>query len=317
MKIRKVIQLYHDFGFKVAFACYCSSAFTHPMAITTWREKILINWIRKNYSSVINKYKNLAENDTNESSNIIWSIWWQGEDNAPEVVKICFASVRRHCGTRDFKVITKENYRDYIQLPEYIIQKVDAGMITLTHFSDILRFYLLSRYGGLWLDATILVTQKIPKEIFSKPYFTSKRSPIPNDFNVAQRRWTGFLQAAQRDSILCNFGLDIMLEYWKTHTSLISYVFIDYIIALAYEEFSDFKNILDALPYNNPEIDSLRPLLNSPWDENKFAALTRSTIFFKLNWKQKFFKTISGRETFYGHLFFNKRLRNYEYLNEK
>ena len=302
MKIKKATQLYREFGFKVAFASFCSSAFTHPMAITCWREKVLINYLRKNYNYLLRKYKNLPANNNQEASNIIWTIWWQGEENAPEVVKSCLASMRRHCGNRELKVITKENFRDYIEIPEYILKKVDDGLITLTHLSDILRMYLLHRYGGLWLDATIFVMKKIPEEVFSAPYFTVKRERNFYDSNVAQRRWTGFLQAAHKDSKLCGFAYEIMLEYWKTHTSLFAYVFLDYIIALAYEEFSEFRVIFDAVPLNNPEIDSLQPMLNLPYDEKKFAALTKNTNFFKLIWKQEFQKNISGSETFYGRI---------------
>ena len=154
----------------------------------------------------------------------------------------------------------------------------------------------------MWIDSTVLTLDKIPEEIFSAPYFTVKRERNFYDYNVAQGRWTGFLQAARRDNILCNFVLDIMLEYWKTHTSLFDYVFLDYIIALAYDEFPEFRAMLDAVPLNNPEIDNLQPMLNLPYDEKKFAALTKSTNFFKLTWKQEFQKNISGSETFYGRI---------------
>ena len=93
-----------------------------------------------------------------------------------------------------------------------------------------------------------------------------------------------------------------MLEYWKTHESLFDYVFIDYIIALAYEEFSDVKKLLDDLPINNSAVDDLQPLLNLPFDEKKFEELKSSTMFFKLTYKNKFEKNISGVPTFYGKM---------------
>ena len=111
MKIKKAIQLYKDFGFKVAFASFCSSAFTHPRAITLWKDEVLVDYLRKNYDGIIQKYKNLSESNTRESSGIIWSAWWQGEENAPEIVKKCFADMRKHCGRHELKIITKENFR--------------------------------------------------------------------------------------------------------------------------------------------------------------------------------------------------------------
>ena len=306
MKIRKKIQMYNEFGFKVAFASFCSSAFRHPMAITRWKDKVFIEYLEKNYKNVIQKYKsfNFNQNNAQESSsnNLIWSIWWQGEENAPEVVKACFASVRRHCGDKKFKVITEKNFREYIQLPEHILKKVNAGVITLTHLSDILRMYLLYYYGGLWLDSTIFVVSDISDEIFKTEYFSIKTGFNPKSYAVTMGRWASFLQFAHKGSALCRFALECQLEFWKEHTIPIDYILIDYFFALAYQNFPEVKNMIDSVPLNNPEIETLRQLLNSQWDEEKFAALIRSTTFFKLTWKHKFEKNISGRETFYGHI---------------
>ena len=303
MKIKKKIQLYKEFGFKAAFASFCSSAIRHPMSITRWKDKVLLDWLRKNYGHVIQKYKNFTENHGRESSNTIWTLWWQGEENAPEIVKKCFENVRLHCGEHELKIITKENFREYLDIPEYIIKKLDSGMITITHFSDILRMGLLYKYGGMWLDATILVIKKIPDEIFESEYFTVKVGLDPKCYGVSLRRWTSFLQAARKGDKLCGFVFDTHLEYWKDNDIPIDYVLLDYIIALAYEEFQDVRKLLDELPLNNPGVDDLQPLLNSPFDEKKFAELTSSTMFFKLTYKHEFEKNISGVPTFYGKIF--------------
>ena len=303
MKFREFSQLYRSFGFKVAFSSYCANTFHHPVAITRWKDKVFLDLLKTNCCDVIQKYKNLPESNPHESSGIIWSVWWQGEENAPETVKKCFASVRKHCGGHELKVITKDNFRDYIDVPEYILKKVDDGIITLTHFSDILRMGLLYKHGGLWLDATILVTETIPEEIFNAEYFSVKAVDDPYSLYASQRKWTGFLQAARKEGKLCGFSYEIMLEYWKTNESLFNYYFIDYTIALAYEEFLDVKKLIDALPLNNPAVENLQPLLNAPFDEKKFEELRSSTMFFKLTWKHKFEKNISGVPTFYGKIF--------------
>ncbi len=304
MKIKNKLQLYKEFGFKVAFSSICSSAFRHPMAITRWKDKVLINWLRKNYGDIIQKYKSFSKNKGThqEASNLIWSIWWQGEENAPEVVKTCFASIRQHCVNKDFRVITQKNFRNYIQLPEHIIKKLDDGMITLTHLSDILRFYLLSHYGGMWIDATIFVAKDIPLEIFEYDYYVIRHEENFHSYGVNRDRWITYLQAAKKNSLLCSFGYDFLVEYWKERKFLIDYMLIDYAVELAYQDFPEVKNLLDSVPLNNPEIEGLRPLLNSPWNDEKFAVLTISTNFFKLTWKHKFEKIISGHETFYGHI---------------
>ena len=84
--------------------------------------------------------------------------------------------------------------------------------------------------------------------------------------------------------------------------SLIDYILIDYFYALAYEELPGCRELLDSVPVNNPQVEGLRPLLNTAWSPSVLNELTADTTFFKLTWKHPFEKTVSGRETVYGHL---------------
>lgn len=302
MSIKKKIQLYKEFGFKVAFASFSSSAFRRPMAITRQKDKVLVNYLKKNYYNVIQKYKTLDISRKHGASDIIWSMWWQGEDTAPEVVKACFASIRHHAGIHKFKVITKENMLDYIDLPVHILEKVDAGLITLTHLSDIIRFYLLSHYGGMWIDATILVTADIPDEIFERNYYVIRHEENYHSYGVNRDRWITYLQAGKQNNLLCSFCYDFLVEYWKERNYMIDYMLIDYAVEIAYQELPEGKALLDSVPLNNPKVEGLRPLLNDVWSPSVLRDLTADTTFFKLTWKHSFKKSVSGRETVYGHL---------------
>ena len=84
--------------------------------------------------------------------------------------------------------------------------------------------------------------------------------------------------------------------------SLIDYVLIDYFYELAYEELPACRELLDSVPVNNPKVEGLRPLLNTVWSPSVLSELTADTTFFKQTWKHSFKKTVSGRETVYGHL---------------
>lgn len=52
-------------------------------------------------------------------------------------------------------MIDNGNWRDYVELPEYIIQRWDKKQISPAHFTDLLRLQLLIKYGGTWIDATV------------------------------------------------------------------------------------------------------------------------------------------------------------------
>ncbi len=109
----------------------------------------------------------VIKNDKNDK---IWTIWLQGEENAPALVKACFRSVRKHC-SQELVVLDEKTIFDYIELPDEIVQKYKDGKIAHAHFADICRVELLYRHGGYWLDATGFVTAPIPKWIQDQDFF--------------------------------------------------------------------------------------------------------------------------------------------------
>ena len=83
----------------------------------------------------------------NDKGEKIWTMWLQGEDKAPALVKACFRSVRRHC-SQELVVLDEKTVFDYITLPEKIIKKYKSGKIGHAHFADICRVELLYEHGG-------------------------------------------------------------------------------------------------------------------------------------------------------------------------
>ena len=180
-----------------------------------------------------------------------------------------------------------------------MLAKAEAGIISLTHLSDIIRAYLLSHWGGMWLDATVLVTRDID---FAPGYWTIRREEDPHEFNVSMKRWNICVQRAVKGNLLWNFVLDMWLEYWKRQESLADYVLTDYMTALAFEVLPECRRVLEGLPLSNPAFDDLQPLLNDEWDAEKWEELSRETQYFKLTYKHQYRKMKHGRKTFYGHV---------------
>ena len=114
----------------------------------------------------------------------IFSIWLQGEENAPALVKACFRSIRAHC-TQELVVLDEKTLFEYIKLPDIIMEKRKKGMIKNAHFADICRVELLYQYGGFWLDSTGFVTSPIPQWIVDQDFFvylTGQRVGSPYSF---------------------------------------------------------------------------------------------------------------------------------------
>ena len=307
MKLKRKFQLAKDFSVKILISDMCASNIKIPKLTSRWKDRVLLQWLKYNYSSVIEKYKNQTNKTSKDSSKIIWSMWWQGDDKKilPEVINLCFSQIKKFSGSNSVKIITKENFHEYITLPEYIFEKVEKKVISLTHLSDIIRMYLLSKYGGLWLDSTVLITNYINEKIFEFDYFSINNGFDVNSRSVAQQRWATSLQASKKNCILCSFVLDMWLEYWKKQKSIVDYILLDYLIALAYENLTECKNLIDAIPTSNFQYDNydkIKKILNSPYNSETYKKLTFDTNFFKLSYKEKFNKSILGHETLYGHL---------------
>ena len=303
--IYKRIKTFKNFGLKVGMANLLAANIFPPSL--RLHDKLKLAWLKENFAYVIEKYK--YKNFEPAASQLkaiepapIWVMWLQGEEAMPEIVKACYASIKANCANHPVKLITSENLKDYINLPEHVFNLLNAGKMTRNAFANLCRLYLIYTYGGLWLDATIFVTSSIPEHIFNLPFYTINYDFNLNRRNVSLGRWTTFLLASQAGNILPQFVLEFMSEYWRVKDLLIDYALFDYSIATAYNELSECRNLIDAVPQSNPDLRKLNGLLNSEFNQYKFNELTSSTQFFKLTYKQKFNKLINNRKTFYAHI---------------
>ena len=116
--------------------------------------------LRKRFEPVMiqkeKEYKNLELK--RNPSRYVWTCWLQGLDNAPDLVKVCHASLCEYIKDRSVVVLTNKNLQQYVTLPEYILRKHEQGIIPDAAFSDMLRLELLCKHGGTWIDATVLCT---------------------------------------------------------------------------------------------------------------------------------------------------------------
>lgn len=258
-------------------------------------------YLLKNYGNIIAEFKNrsvlpLAKGDV---AYPVWVCWWQGAEAMPPLVRACYNSLRKNADGHPVHLLTKNNYKQFVALPEYILEKTERGIITVTHLSDILRAELLYRYGGLWLDATVLVTSPLP-DFAGQELFSLKRVK-DNDY-VAESRWSAYLFYLTKGHLLADFLRKMFAQYWQTENNLIAFFLIDYCIALAYEQIPAVRAALDACPYNNPEAHTLQRQLGTEYNMQEWQRLLLSGQFHKLTWKKEFAAEVNGRQTFYGWL---------------
>ena len=101
------------------------------------KHEIMMEYFNITMKDYVEKYiinKNIPGEN---KSNVIWMCWWQGYDNAPLIVKRCIDSVKRNCGEKEVILITEDNYKDYVSIPDWVEEKKRKGIISKTHFEII------------------------------------------------------------------------------------------------------------------------------------------------------------------------------------
>lgn len=226
------------------------------------------------------------------SQYVIWQYWGQGVvmDTLPEIIQICFKSVDRYKG--DYQVIrlTDATVSDYLDLPDFVWRKRNNPQFTHTFFSDLLRLALLTTYGGVWLDATVLLTGPFPEMYKKADFFMFQRSDEEKnkdywegvyayyfgwdtDFRV---RVLNSIIFAQKDSLVISVLCDLLLCFWKTQDTVPDYFFFQILFNEVMRKSFHDKNCMianDCIPH------ILQTKINGNYDSFSFEdALELSNI---------------------------------------
>lgn len=213
--------------------------------------------------------------------NAIWVCWLQGEKKMPELVKICFQSMRQNANGHPVVLLTSDNYHQYVHLPEIALKRYSCGQLSHAHFADVIRMNLLAQQGGLWLDATILLTGPLNEKIFKMPFFSIKTLPL--GYFVSECRWAVFALGCHRANSLISHVSKSFENYLRENEILIDYFLFDHFIDLACKQFPELNEMINAIPFNNPDVHQLRDQLTASYNANVMKKLTMETSIFKLN----------------------------------
>lgn len=195
-----------------------------------------------------------------DTSKIIWQYWAQGFENIPETIQKCFESVDRQAQGYKIIRISDDTLSKYLDLPEFLITK--RSMMSAAHFSDLLRLMLLKTYGGIWMDATILLTGPIPKAYAENEFFVFRRDPQDPNYrywsNVYAYYWgwdKGFrvnmlssFMVAKRGNRTVSELCDLMLLWWKKNDKSPDYFFLQ-ILFDVYNVECDYILASDTFPH--------------------------------------------------------------------
>lgn len=241
--------------------------------------------LEKRYIKEIWQFLNDFKDDLpHKVSNKVWVCWFQGIHNAPELVKKCYQSLKDNLTDREIILITSDNMCDYVDFPDFILEKWNCGQITHTHMTDLLRLELLIKYGGMWIDSTVFCTSKrkdIPDYFFNSELFLYQILKPGRD-GQAQPVSSWLISAKTNNKILL-MARYLCYEYWKRNTNLVDYfLFHDFVvISLEYNE-EEWNKII---PRDSAAPHCLLLRLFDEYNEEMWNAIKAQTPFHKLTYK--------------------------------
>ncbi len=299
---------YYSFGYAIYSTAWWLGWYIVPLrALAYWGLKKKTEWMNRyfkdKYSNIIEKYFNQGENVEACDEYNIWVFWAQGEENMPELVRACYKNLCKLNGGGRVKLLTMENLGDYVELPNFVFDKLERGSMTYTHFSDILRMSLLAKYGGMWVDSTCWVAKEVPEDVRNMSFWSCKtdNANIPLFSNS---RWCGWAMGTnKKNKKLFSFILEMLLLHAKDNECLIDYLLIDYLLLFSCNLFESSRVEILSVEENNVNRGIFWSYMNEKYDKNKYQEISKNTWIFKLSYKTILNKkTDGGDETFYGKL---------------
>lgn len=237
----------------------------------------------------VSRFKIQANDLPHEHPKVIWWCWLQGIEAAPPIVRACYNSLVHgewfKVNGYKVNVIDAENWKEYIELPGYIVKKWVKKQIPPALFSDLLRLQLLIKYGGTWIDSTVLCTLdssfkfqcSSSQKFLDADLFLFQYTPEGTMKDISISNW--FISAHSNNEVLMTLR-DMLFAYWKDYNCTLDY----YMFHLFFQMVAkDYPEQIAAMPYGY-SMNSL--VLLHHWDETfdqkKWDKLTSQVCFHKL-----------------------------------
>ena len=296
-----------EYGFKVAGVTFIDGLIPpekHPFYISTVEA-----YVDHFMEPIVDKYRHWKP-EKKQTSKIekvpVWCCWWQGVEQMPELVRMCNDRLRQLLPTEEaeLRMITKDNYRNYVDIPAHIIEKFECGKMSITALSDVLRVALLAQYGGFWIDATVFISDRFPVEFIQNDFYAQRMfNPVKWKHEACKGRWCGFLMGGKAENIIFLLLRDAFFAWWETHDSVIDYVILDYFLLAGYKQLPAIQEQIDGVPDNNPDVFEMYKVLNKPYTPELYARLTSRTNLHKLTYKMQLNRcSADGALSLYGYL---------------
>jgi hypothetical protein len=240
----------------------------------------------------------------------IWFYWHQGLNNAPDLVQKCYRSWHVRNPRWEVTDLSFSNLFQHLDHADFSILATRPQA-----FSDLVRINLLSRYGGVWVDASCFCIRPLDEWIhrYACGGFFAFRNPGPD------RLLSSWFLASYKDNYISSRWADGANRYWSGPTAptrlvgsrlagwttvlrpdvwfskpvkewlgLYPYFWFHYLFSYLCEQDERFKAEWNAVPVFAADVPhtALRKGLNKPIDSSFRQEIDQgSSPLYKLNWR--------------------------------
>ena len=164
-------------------------------------------------------------------NSVIWTVWFQGRSNAPDLVKKCFASWEYKNPSWTFYCLDASTIGRYIDIANMV--NLNEQVVTAASLSDIIRIMLLNEYGGVWVDATLYCNKPLDDwlDLSSHEGFFAFSRPAPD------RLISSWFLACNYNNLIIKRWAAKVYTYWSGRKQTNDYFwFHNIFLELCYED---------------------------------------------------------------------------------
>ena len=221
----------------------------------------------------------------------LWQYWDGGLANAPEIVKACISSVEKFKGDLEHVVLNNDTIKNYVEIPSFIYELKEKGIISKAHFADILRTWLLYEHGGCWIDSTVYLTAPLPEYIQWSELFVFQNKQKNDADNL---KMTNYFMSSKGNSIIIAKMKKFLENYWSKNYFVINYFFYAHAFTLLANSSEENRKEWDKMFYSSyiPVQIMEKELLNT-YSAERFEELKKISPIHKLSYK---WKVLAGKK---------------------
>ena len=213
----------------------------------------------------------------------VFTLWLQGKEQAPPLVRACLDSIRRNCGV-ELVVLDGKTVFDWISLPDGIVRKWREGKIKAAHFCDICRVELLYRHGGIWMDATDYLGAPLPEWLWEADFFVYQGGDtLKGAYSGIQNC---FIRGA-KDAYLLKVWREAIHSFWAVEGAAVDYFIHQLLFCQAVAANPRAAELAASMPskVQDPTHILWYRYADQPYDENRMREICAEALFQKTNYK--------------------------------